>query len=665
MFKNYLYVLQKNYFDCGVACLKTIFLQFGKQVDDEKITYDDKKRGMSAFEIIKNSEKFNVTAKGVKIDSLNYLSKVPCIAHIIKDKNLYHYIVVLENNKLKKTLTIMDPSIGIKSISYNEFNDVMTGIFILFDIPKQKLESDKRLIFFLKDILNKNKQSFLLTSFLSISFLVLSFLFNYYLQLLINSYIKNIVIHIFLILCIIFLIKSIISYLKSTLNERLMKTIDKYINEEFFEHLFFLPKCDLNSNEVSDTIDCFNELDNFKSLLTKVFSLIFVDCIIIISFIVISYFFSFFYGLILTILFLLICFISFFCQKKLSYDYISIKESKIKLQGLFLDYLVKIGCIKNLSIENVCFKKCMEQTDEYLLKKYRLGQNSNFYNLSINNCIEMFNLVFIFIFCYFKKGNLGSILFFLNMYYIYSSFLLDLSLKLSIFQIYKSSTVKIIDFLKRKKEIDSKVFKINNINISNLTFKMGDKLLFKDCFLSVNKKDKIIIYGESGVGKTTLMNLILKRFDSYDGEILFDNINQKYINESTINKNITYISQKDELFNGSCLDNLNYFKSSDFEKVMKVCLLNNLNLDSNVNTLSGGEKKKLLLSRALLKNSDILILDEIFSEVDKDEERIILTNIKKCYQNLTLILISHRLDNKDIFDKCYKICHKKIKKEDF
>ena len=161
------------------------------------------------------------------------------------------------------------------------------------------------------------------------------------------------------------------------------------------------------------------------------------------------------------------------------------------------------------------------------------------------------------------------------------------------------------------------------------------------------------------------MNLILKRFDSYDGEILFDNINQKYINESTINKNITYISQKDELFNGSCLDNLNYFKSSDFEKVMKVCLLNNLNLDSNVNTLSGGEKKKLLLSRALLKNSDILILDEIFSEVDKDEERIILTNIKKCYQNLTLILISHRLDNKDIFDKCYKICHKKIKKEDF
>lgn len=665
MFKNYLYVLQKSYFDCGVACLKTIFLQFGKQVDDEKITYDDKKRGMSAFEIIKNSEKFNVTAKGVKIESLNYLSKVPCIAHIIKDKNLYHYIVVLENNKLKKTLTIMDPSIGIKSISYNEFNDVMTGIFILFDIPKQKLESDKRLVFFLKDILNKNKQSFLLTSFLSIGFLVLSFLFNYYLQLLINNYIKNTIIHTFLILCIILIIKSIISYLKSTLNERLMKTIDKYINEEFFEHLFFLPKCDLNSNEASDTIDCFNELDNFKTLLTKVFSLIFVDCIIIISFIVISYFFSFFYGLILTILFLLICFISFFCQKKLSYDYISIKESKIKLQSLFLDYLVKIGCIKNLSIENICLKKCMEQTDEYLLKKYRLGQNSNFYNLSINNCIEMFNLVFIFIFCYFKKGNLGSILFFLNMYYIYSSFLLDLSLKLSMFQIYKSSTVKIIDFLKGKKEIDGKVLKINNINISNLTFKIGDKLLFKDCFLSINKNDKIIIYGESGVGKTTLMNLILKRFDNYDGEILFDNINQKYINESTINKNITYISQKDELFNGSCLDNLNYFKSSDFEKVMKVCLLDNLNLDSNVNTLSGGEKKKFLLSRALLKNSDILILDEVFSEVDKEEERIILTNIKKHYQNLTLILISHRLDNKDIFDKCYKICYKKIKKEDF
>ena len=83
-------------------------------------------------------------------------------------------------------------------------------------------------------------------------------------------------------------------------------------------------------------------------------------------------------------------------------------------------------------------------------------------------------------------------------------------------------------------------------------------------------------------------------------------------------------------------------------------------LEENGLNLSGGERKKLLIARGLLKNSGFVIFDESFNEIDVETERKILNNIFKNYPEKTIIVITHRLNNKDLFEKCYELKNKKL-----
>ena len=91
---------------------------------------------------------------------------------------------------------------------------------------------------------------------------------------------------------------------------------------------------------------------------------------------------------------------------------------------------------------------------------------------------------------------------------------------------------------------------------------------------------------------------------------------------------------------------------------------NNINsyyiLEENGLNLSKGERKRLLIARSLLKGSDLVIFDESFNEIDVETERKILNNIFKNYPEKKVIMISHRLNNKDLFDKCYELKNKKL-----
>ena len=104
MTKNYKFVLQENMYDCGVAALKTIFLQYGKKIKSSDVVRKTTSQGTTAYELISSSKKLGLNAKGVRttLDALT-IKHLPCIAHIIKDKNYFHYIVIFEkNNKNKK-----------------------------------------------------------------------------------------------------------------------------------------------------------------------------------------------------------------------------------------------------------------------------------------------------------------------------------------------------------------------------------------------------------------------------------------------------------------------------------------------------------------------------------------------------------------------------------
>ena len=100
------YVLQRDTYDCGLAALKTIFLQFGKKINLEKLNYV---HGLTAYDMIQISKKNGLVAKGVRTNLFHITSSyLPCIAHVIKDKSYFHYIVITKNNKKSKKINIFD-----------------------------------------------------------------------------------------------------------------------------------------------------------------------------------------------------------------------------------------------------------------------------------------------------------------------------------------------------------------------------------------------------------------------------------------------------------------------------------------------------------------------------------------------------------------------------
>ena len=164
------------------------------------------------------------------------------------------------------------------------------------------------------------------------------------------------------------------------------------------------------------------------------------------------------------------------------------------------------------------------------------------------------------------------------------------------------------------------------------------------------------LVGHSGAGKSTILNLIPRFYDPQSGEITIDNQKIKEISLSSLRKSISLVSQDVILFDDSVINNVRYAKlSASEEEVIEACkqaaaddFIKNLPLKyetiigENGIRLSGGEKQRISIARAILKNSPIILLDEATSSLDSESESKVQNAILNLTQNRTTIVIAHR-----------------------
>ena len=215
-----------------------------------------------------------------------------------------------------------------------------------------------------------------------------------------------------------------------------------------------------------------------------------------------------------------------------------------------------------------------------------------------------------------------------------------------------------IEQLYEGKEID---INFKNININNITFKYPNTKDYAvknlNCNIPANKKTAII--GRSGSGKSTLSDLVSSLYAPDSGNISFDKINADIFSLNSRRKRIAYVSQQPLIFAASILDNVSYVRPNvSQEEVIKACKeanahdfiqklpngYNEILMESGVN-LSGGERQRIMLARAFLMSTDIIILDEATSSVDFESETQIMNavNTMSAKNNITIIIIAHRV----------------------
>ena len=221
------------------------------------------------------------------------------------------------------------------------------------------------------------------------------------------------------------------------------------------------------------------------------------------------------------------------------------------------------------------------------------------------------------------------------------------------------------------KDLDeAKLTNLNNINIElrNVDFSYDkERKVLENINIEMKNNKMIALVGESGCGKSTITNLLLKQNKVDSGEILLNGINLNEIPFDVLTKKVGFINHSAYIFNGSIEDNIRMGKNDAsydeiydalkkanlYEFVMSLPEKLNTNVGEGGSLLSGGQKQRLALARTIITDPEIYIFDEATSNIDVESEEKVWESIYKLSKNKTVIVISHRLANVKNADAIY------------
>ena len=205
------------------------------------------------------------------------------------------------------------------------------------------------------------------------------------------------------------------------------------------------------------------------------------------------------------------------------------------------------------------------------------------------------------------------------------------------------------------------------ITFNNLsfTYPKSEREVLKDISLTIEKGTSIGLIGKTGCGKTTLVDLLLRIYNIKENSILLDGVDIMKLPVKQVRDAISYVPQDNFLFSDTIANNIGFSKSEiNMEDVRRASIASDVDeniLDFNDQyetvlgergvTVSGGQKQRISIARALMKNSEILILDDSVSAVDTKTEETIIRNLKQLRENKTTILIAHRITTVKKLDK--------------
>lgn len=664
---------QRDIRDCGCCCLLSIIKFYNGYVPLETIRIDTQtnNEGTSAFHIIKSANKYGFDGIGVNInydDLLSSTHNLPAIAQIKLENNLLHFVVVYDVTKT--TITLMDPAKGYQKVSKEKFINEWTGVLIILK-PRENilvLPKTPSIFSLFANVLREEKTLFKEILISSLLITILTITTSFYLKVAINLMEYNepklIYILIFIFTSLTFL-KIVIQHQRSCYEIHLNKNIDGKITVPFLKHLFSLPLRVIKSRSSGEIVTRVSELNAIKELFTEIFLAVFLDSFLAFCSIYILLMISkelFFLLCLLLILYIAVSILfSPFIYQKIN-DNI---ELETEYNAKLVEYVSNIETIKNLNLVNK-MKKDMEMSAVGYLKNTFLFNKLIMNESSLQRFIYEIGLLSITslgLYLIMKEQlSLVNLITFTSLLTYFLEPIKNMADILPKYNYIKASFRKISDFNSLPEEglIENNERIEGMIEFQNVSYSYnGLQPILNDFSCEIGQGMHCFIAGESGAGKSTMCKLLLKYDENYQGNICIGGVNIKDCNIQTIRNNITYVSQNERLFTGTIKQNITLDETVDITKlneVIKLCeieeiikkkplRLDTMLLDAGVN-LSGGEKQRLILARALLQDKNIIILDEALNEVEEEKEIKIIKEINKTYKEKTILYISHRKHKK-------------------
>ncbi|MBO5858539.1 MAG: ATP-binding cassette domain-containing protein [Clostridia bacterium] len=354
--------------------------------------------------------------------------------------------------------------------------------------------------------------------------------------------------------------------------------------------------------------------------------------------------------------------------KKIGPLYRRIWRRSVSISNILSDTIPGIRIVKSFSKEEKTIKKFDYHVDDWFAEDKKAAKVSAIFPAAITFLITCGSVII-----WFVGGNmvidtpdklslgiLVSFITYTTMFYAPVNFFAGLS---DSYQNALASTEKVLDIITAEPEHDfGKGSELGvmqgKIEFRNVNFSFDrSKKVLNDINFVIEPGDVVGIVGTTGSGKSTLINLLMRFYDDYEGEILVDGVNIRDIDMSYYRSQIGYVQQEPMMFKDTIFNNIAYSVSGAHpEQVLNAADIANAHgfisrLPDAYDTmlgergvgLSGGEKQRLSIARAVLKNPGILIFDEATSAVDSETEKLIQDAINRLIRGRTTLMIAHRL----------------------
>ena len=679
---RYTFIKQPDATDCAAACMAMVCLHYKKETTITKLRdiMGTDLKGTNLIGLTKCAEMLGFASQAVRVDKEGFLSDytLPAIANVITKEGLSHFVVIF---KITKTHVIIgDPAKDLQRVEIDEFYKNFTGAMMLLK-PNEafvggKQKGQKMFDRYVKLLLPQKKLFIyaIVASFLLTVLGIISSLFNNIIYDEILPYQQKDVLKIMLLVFLgISLTQTMVSFVRQWILMHLSIKIDIPLMLGYFEHIYRLPMKFFATRKTGDITTRFSDAFTIKDVFTNIALSLVMD----ISMALISGVILFQMNLKLFVIILFMTLISIVLVFIFKQPYKKINEEQMQqasvLNSEIIEGLRGVETIKGNANEDVELECIEREYVKSLRIGYKEGMLSNVQGTISSVISGVGNLVLLYVgISQVINGNitLGSYMAFMTLAGYFMDpvgNLVNLQLSIQEANISMKRLSEILDYEREAgMEADGQVSQKyqeftgveGDIRLSDVTFRYGNrKPALKNVSFTIPKGKKVAMVGASGSGKSTIAKLLLKYYEPEEGEITIDGVDiAEYTNES-LRRGISYVPQNIELFSKSIYDNIRVSrqnatldevkeaaKAADAHDFIKRLPMQYYTyLEEAGNGLSGGEKQRIALARAFLKENEFYIMDESTSNLDFATENIIFDMIYNKFRNKTMLIIAHRL----------------------
>ena len=693
-FKKFTTYRQLDAMDCGPTCLKMVFKHYGKQINLESLKRESQigTTGVSLLGMSEAAEKYGFRTRSAKVTFEQLLedAPLPCILHW----NQYHF-VVLTPSVSKKRLTIADPAKGLITFTKAEFlknwisiskEGEQKGIALLLtprgSFYQQEDEKDREISWGLlsRYALNYKTQIVQLCIGLLIGSL-LQLIFPYLTQSIVDTGINTQNLHFIQIILIaqfaLFFGQTVVEFIRSRILLFVSTHINLSILSDFWIKLMRLPLNFFDTKQTGDILQRINDHHRIESFITgtALQTLFSIFNLLVFSVVLLTYnttvFAVFFSGSVLYLFW-----IRLFLRFRRTLDYkrfaVASKESSATMQLINGMHEIKLNNAEHLkrweweSLQASLFKlnfKSLSLSQYQQAGAFFINQGKNIFitYLVAKSVLEGQLTLGAMLAIQYIIGQLNSPV---EQLISFSQQAQDAKISLE-----RLNEIHQLDEEENKdRQFTNNISDNKSIQLRNLSFTYsgaGNLPVLSNINIEFPSGKTTAIVGMSGSGKTTILKLIQKFYENYQGEIKIGDGNLKYLSPYYWRTISGSVMQDGYIFSDSIDKNIAVGdETTDYQKLIHACKVANIlsfveslplgfntKIGAEGNGISTGQKQRILIARAVYKNPAFILFDEATNALDANNEKAIMENLQEFFKGRTVVIVAHRLSTVKNADK--------------